>query len=274
MGEKFINGKKTIFYSPFPPIKQQNQKTNLALQKINNSKQTYKKHVLKSNIFSQSPTSSNGRWPNLLNNKRNDGPPPIRLSDSNPTPKQLEWQKQRRVQTRQSAMNYGGSLGGPKIVQKHAEMRAYLLHCQRVLTARSRLDTGRCRQQSIGHSITSSSITTSPSMDGSWPTTIEGLTVGIKGMRASSVPTKRRIMTDAEKQLRDENKRLLERLVQISTRSTSSKPKLNGLTKENERIKRTLSASLKNSRIKENDERKMSDNSIIFQINQIKNTTK
>uniref|UniRef100_A0A914KPJ0 Uncharacterized protein n=1 Tax=Meloidogyne incognita TaxID=6306 RepID=A0A914KPJ0_MELIC len=118
-----------------------------------------------------------------------------RLSDSNPTPKQLEWQKQRRVQTRQSAMNSGGCLGGPKIVQKHAEMRAYLLHCQRVLTARSRLDTGRRRQQSNGHSITSSSITTSPSMDGSWPTTIEGLTVGIKGMRASSVPAKRRIMT-------------------------------------------------------------------------------
>ena len=58
-----------------------------------------------------------------------------------------------------------------------------------------RLDTGRRRQQSNGHSITSSSITTSPSMDGSWPTTIEGLTVGIKGMRASSVPAKRRIMT-------------------------------------------------------------------------------
>jgi len=54
------------------------------------------------------------------------------LSDSNPTPKQLEWQKQRRVQTRQCAMNSGGCLGGPKIVQKHAEMRAYLLHCQRV----------------------------------------------------------------------------------------------------------------------------------------------
>ena len=80
MGEKINNGKKTNFYSPFPPIKQQqNQKTNLALQRINNSKQTYKKHVLKSNIFSQSPTSSNGRWPNLQNNKRNDGPPPIRF---------------------------------------------------------------------------------------------------------------------------------------------------------------------------------------------------
>lgn len=113
-----------------------------------------------------------------------------RLSDSAPTTKQLQWQTQRRAQARQLAMNTSGGLHGPKIVQRHAEMRAYLLHCQRVLNARPVVDTGR---MALGKSSASSSLTSSSVVDGIWDEKL----VTANRIRARSVPAnaRRREMT-------------------------------------------------------------------------------
>uniref|UniRef100_A0A183C8P8 Uncharacterized protein n=1 Tax=Globodera pallida TaxID=36090 RepID=A0A183C8P8_GLOPA len=139
----------------------------------------------------------------------------LRMFDSGPTPVQLEWQRQRRARAMSASgasTTSGFSTGAGGIVQRHAEMRSYLQHCQRVLNARPRVDNSIPASKRMSQSSTMVPSTASSSA------ARRGSNYGQNGrkMRAKSVPASGK---NERRRVVEDNERLLKRLLQIGLRS-------------------------------------------------------
>uniref|UniRef100_A0A914HZ69 Uncharacterized protein n=1 Tax=Globodera rostochiensis TaxID=31243 RepID=A0A914HZ69_GLORO len=197
------------------------------------SVQLYRQYVGRSNVFGeprgaprqQQQPSPQGRWP--------PAKPPgveergaIRMFDSGPTPVQLEWQRQRRARAMSASgasTTSGFSAGAGGIVQRHAEMRSYLQHCQRVLNARPRVDNSIPASKRMSQSSTMVPSTASSSA------ARRGSIYAQDGRkrRAKSVPASGARKMNERRRVVEDNERLLNRLLQIGLRHKTSEREKN-----------------------------------------------